>query len=341
MTIFLYQRFCLLALLLFGVRGTIAQKPDIRRHTIQHPATKTPFRLVHITDTHVGQGMPDRDYGSPGFLDSLSEKHGGYATERLRAVVQNINNHVAGREPIMVFLSGDITDSGELSELLHARQILEDLKMPYVPLIGNHDAWPYTRYGDEAPAACGDSLMNCVFEVQFQKLKSLVVFHEDQRHSPCFDSLSGLHSFLQNFAFSAYGWRFVFLDFNPRYHVHALEPGIGPEVFLHSQPCGTLAFLRRQLAAAQSEGEPVCLVSHHPPMTLKIFGKQYAFTHRQKKELLSILKAYRGVARLWLCGHFHRNARYRMMGTGPLRVFETKANLRVAGGSFRLFHIGK
>jgi 3',5'-cyclic AMP phosphodiesterase CpdA len=340
MKIFLRQRFCLLVLFLFGVQGLIAQKPVIRKHTIQNPATKTAFLLIHITDTHVGQGMPDRDYGSPGFLDSLSEKRGGYATDRLRAVIRYINKHVSGREPGMAFLSGDITDSGELSELLHARQILEDLKIPYVPLIGNHDAWPYTRYGDEASDACGDSLINSVFEEQFQKLKTLFTFYEDQRPSPCYDSLSKRSCYLQNFTFSAYGWRFIFLDFNPRYHVRVAEPGIGPEVCLHPQPCGTLPFLRRQLAAARSAGEPVCLVSHHPPMTFKFLGKHYAFTRWQKKELLGILKEYRGVARLWLCGHFHRNARYTLRGAGPLRVFETKANLRAIDGAFRLFHIG-
>lgn len=296
--------------------------------------------LIHLTDTHVGQGLPDRDYGSAGFLDSLNDKHGGYAAERLRTAVHNINGLVTGQDACLVILSGDITDSAERSEFLHALHILGELKVPWVPLMGNHDAWPYTRWGDEAPYAFGDSLMNQIFEEQFRRLASLFMFREDRRLAPCFDTLSGHNVYLQNFSFSAYGWRFVFLDFNPRYHVRAAEPGMGPEVYLHPQPCGTLSYLSRQLSEATSLHEPVCLISHHPPMSVKIFGKHYAFARRQKKELLDILRSYRGIPRIWLCGHFHRNARYGLRGVRPLRVYETKAIMRAPGGVFRIFQLG-
>lgn len=326
-----------MALLALVMTRAVTQKPDVKRHVIPSPVGEEPFTLVHITDTHVGQGLPDRDYGSRGFMDSLTDKRGGYASDRLAFAIENINALLQGSHASLVILSGDITDSGEKSEFLHAGSLLAQLHAPWVPLMGNHDTWPYTRFGDEALSACGDSLMNHLFDKEFRRLGTLFRFHDDRRLTACYDPLSGRNAYLQNFAFTAHGWRFVFLDFNPRYHVRTTEPGIGPEVCLHTQPCGTLEFLRSQLEAASHAAEPVCLVSHHPPMTVNLMGKHYAFTRRQKKELLGILKTYRGTPRLWLCGHFHRRACYRLRGAGPLRVYETKANMRGKAGAYRVF----
>jgi len=53
-------------------------------------------------------------------------------------------------------ISGDIADSAEKSEMLKAKKILDKLKdpngdgnlkdgIPYIPVFGNHDVWPYTE----------------------------------------------------------------------------------------------------------------------------------------------------------------------------------------------------
>lgn len=291
--------------------------------------------VFHLTDLHVGQGLSTRDYGSPGWADSLNHIRGGYAAERLQRVVHRVNACVNLCPNSLVLISGDLTDSGEPSEFQHVGELLDSLRAPWVPLLGNHDAWPYTRKGDEAPGPKGDSILNNVFENQFRKLASLFPFHEDQRNIPCPDERSGHQALLHNYSFTVAGRRFVCLDFNPRYHTPLSEPGIGPEVWLHPQPCGTWAYLIRQLEQAREAGQRVTLVSHHPPLTMRLGKKHYAFTTAQRRILLALLRRYKGTADSWLCGHFHRSARYRLRGTG-IRVYETRANMRFTNGVMRL-----
>ncbi|MCS6979335.1 MAG: metallophosphoesterase [Flavobacteriales bacterium] len=290
--------------------------------------------LAHATDLHVGQGLKHRDYGMPGFLDSLEGLTGGVGTQRLNELIEKLNAVVREGRKVLVILSGDLTDSGELSEFMEVRRKLNGLSVPWVPLMGNHDTWPYTSCEDEAPAALGDILMTKVFGDVFDTLKQYFQFQGDQRLKPCPDPLSGQVAYLQNFSFSLQGRRFIFLDFNPRYHVRLNEPGIGPEVCLHAQDCGTIGFLEKQLQEARKAGAKVTLISHHPPQVFKIFGKHYAFSRFQKKILKSLLKRYPGVADSWLCGHFHRSFRYKVAG---VRVFETGANIGRNGGLVRWF----
>ncbi|MCS6980953.1 MAG: metallophosphoesterase [Flavobacteriales bacterium] len=296
---------------------------------------KSSLCVFHLTDLHVGQGLNTRDYGSPGWADSLSHTKGGYAAERLQKVVRRVNACVHRCPKSLVLISGDLTDSGEPSEFQHVREILDSLQAPWVPLLGNHDVWPYIRFGDEATGPMGDSILNVIFEYQFRKLARLFPFHEDQRHTFCQDGHSGHRVRLHNYSFTVEGRRFVCLDFNPRYHTKLSEPGIGPEAWLHPQPCGTWAFLSRQLEQAWKAGQRVTLVSHHPPLTLRLGKKQYAFTPTQRRQLLTLLRRYKGTVDSWLCGHFHRSARYRLPGTG-IRVYETRANICSKNGVMRI-----
>jgi hypothetical protein len=96
-----------------------------------------------LTDLHIGWGIPD--YGQPGYGESDNEPgQDYYMTERLNAAVNKINERKAQDNIIFAVVLGDITDTAEYSEFLKAREILNKLEIPYIPLIGNHDIVPYT-----------------------------------------------------------------------------------------------------------------------------------------------------------------------------------------------------
>src|SRR5947208_16873050 len=90
---------------------------------------------------------------------------------RLRQAVKWINYHEHDKNIKFVVLSGDLTGSAEKSEFQTCKKLLDGLNMPYVPIIGNHDIWPYVRYRNEAPYACGDSVMGEVFADTYDRDK--------------------------------------------------------------------------------------------------------------------------------------------------------------------------
>lgn len=316
--------------------GTMAEAQNAAvRHThLGHRAGKVLFTFAHITDTHIGENTPGGDFGSPGFLnDTLTGKESGYAIDRMRNTMADLNSLPKNERPAFIIHSGDLTDSGERSEFLMVRQLMQG-PIPSIPLMGNHDAWPYNRFGTEAATACGDSLMNTVFQDVFEQLKGRFTWDDGTRTRPFTCPVSGNTAFLQNYAFSHRQVRFVFLDFNPRYHVPKEAPGIGPEAYLTDMPGGTVPFLREQLAMAENNGERVVLIVHHPPVT-SVVGGHFAFNRKDKTRLAEILRPHRERILGWFSGHLHRWAPYRF-GKAGIPVFETKAVKSAKHGAIRM-----
>jgi outer membrane protein assembly factor BamB/predicted phosphodiesterase len=85
--------------------------------TISTQAQIKPFRFAFISDTHIG---------SPN----------GSAEEDLRRTVADINQMT---DIAFVVLTGDITELGTTEEIKKARAILDELKVPYYIIPGNHD----------------------------------------------------------------------------------------------------------------------------------------------------------------------------------------------------------
>src|SRR6187455_1538408 len=77
-----------------------------------------PFRFAFISDTHIGS--PD-----------------GKAEEDLRRTVADINQM---KDIAFVVITGDITELGTNDEIKRARQILDELKVPWYIIPGNHDS---------------------------------------------------------------------------------------------------------------------------------------------------------------------------------------------------------
>ena len=192
-----------------------------------------------ITDLHIGY-HPDPyeqyDYGTEGWNDNLtddSEKDEYYLTQRVRAVVNRIINLKDFYNIRFVMVLGDITDTAERSEFLKAREILNalnDADIPYIPLIGNHDIWPYTQkpgvnpddrkesVKEAAGYACGDAFFEKIFwDKSDEKIKKNIELVEDlpnwdKQPMPIPSELSH-NIFLQNYAFTYGGIKFICLDY--------------------------------------------------------------------------------------------------------------------------------
>ena len=81
------------------------------------------MKIIQITDTHL---MPRG-----------TELHGLNPCERLEACIASINEFHADAE--LCIITGDLTDRGYRKAYHDFREILQQLPMPFHPLIGNHD----------------------------------------------------------------------------------------------------------------------------------------------------------------------------------------------------------
>ncbi len=234
------------------------------------PATEDPrcaFSFAILTDTHIGEGV--QDYGTPGWDDSWSEDTESDSEAVLAQAVADINLLAEEPDgPSFVVVLGDITDSGERSELERALYLLNELEIPYLPLVGNHDVWPYA-YDEaaglhaEADTPVGDRWLYYVFFEAFDDAHELVgAIH----NSPPVKHLSiDAKTHFLDYAFTYCGVRFVALDTSTRAHAGGGEPGIGPEAKLYQKPDSPWPWLIEELGTGWgAEDDDVVILAHHP-----------------------------------------------------------------------------
>jgi hypothetical protein len=196
-------------------------------------AEEPDWTFAVLTDLHIGWGVPD--YGQPGYGEDDNEPgQDYYMTERLNAAVEWINRHHNDAERNIKFavVLGDITDTAEYSEFLKAREILNQLDIPYIPIIGNHDIVPYVSKANYDPddrawgpilrgigkrRKDGEPLGDALFEKVF--------WTENQKNTDKINALFGANNFkkqttengkYQNYEFDYNGIKFLGLDFASR-----------------------------------------------------------------------------------------------------------------------------
>jgi len=254
-----------------------------------------PFTFAIIADLHIGRGYPD--YDGEGFDDGY---HGEdyYLTERLKNVVNwiienkdNIDcNGIKCPIKFLVIL-GDISDSAEKSEFLKAKEILDklnDYDIPYVPLFGNHDVWPYTE-NNEAIYTLGENYFDEVFwsdDSKNTKLMKEILNWQRDNGNPKY----------KNFAFNYGGINFIGLDFNSRERFMKFAKGVGSDAVLNEI---NKEWLKKKLE--EFKGEPIILLSHHPMIKEKI--PINAFSIVEYYEIEKIIKNQSVV--LNFGGHIH------------------------------------
>ncbi len=243
--------------------------PSVDSADSSPPAERCAFSFAILTDTHIGEGI--QDYGGAGWDDAQEGDTASDSEALLASAVAEINTAAqttAG--PAFVVVLGDLTDSGERSELERSRELLEALEIPWLPLLGNHEVWPYAwdtssdSWG-EAEEPHGDALMLEVFEDSFAQaaadIPSLVQAPavwvlEHEADTP-----------FVSFAFSHCGVRFVALDTNTRTHAPEGYPGIGPEAALYDAEGAPWPWLVQDVTAGPGAREGTVVVLGHHPFT--------------------------------------------------------------------------
>jgi len=306
------------------------------------PGSTYRFSFVHVTDTHIGEGIGD--YGTEGLDDEPPVGDVGYSAERLRTFVNWVNDHYEAEGIEFVLVSGDLTDSGERSEFLKFKEIMDALDIPYIPLIGNHDVWPYND-DTVGTRPNGDSLINTIFETVFD---DAALFFDDwddgSRLEYTWNEEAGRYNYLQNFYAFYKGFHFLFMDFNPRYPAARNEPGIGPEAQIMDFEHGTWQWVRARMQQLEQLGDQnTFLISHHPPSN-DLWSFYNAFTQEEKLTMMDFLFNYKNHLAVWLAGHIHRNMVYysKTVSLQPYNVIlcaETEANKEIDQSAFRLMKV--
>jgi predicted MPP superfamily phosphohydrolase len=253
---------------------------DLEEPKLSKPSLPTKWSFAIITDLHIGRGY--LDYDGEGFGDGYNGEE-YYLTQRLRNVVdwiiRNRNNvrceNVTCSIKFLVVL-GDIADSAEKSEFLKAKEILDklnDYHIPYVPVFGNHDVWPWTE-NDEANSPLGENYLDEIFwsenATNTRLMKEMLNWERDE-----------IHKNYKNFAFNYGGINFIGLDFNSRKPFMKFGKGVGADAVLNDINKG---WLEKKLE--EFKGEPIILLTHHP----LIFDPINAFSFTEFPQLENLLK---------------------------------------------------
>jgi 3',5'-cyclic AMP phosphodiesterase CpdA len=204
-----------------------------------------------INDPHIGCFYAD--YAGSGFDDRPTAQE-YFLTQRMRRTVDWLNS--AKDDPAFnikfVVVNGDITQSAEESEFLKAKEILDGLRVPYVPLLGNHDVWPYTD-SENASEPSGSYRFDAVFGGAFEALAASSVTTGWSK-----DAGTVLDTPLENYSFDVEGLHFLALDCCCR-KPPIFGPGVDGKGVFHP---GTKEWLLSHLE--KWGDEPVVLLCHHP-----------------------------------------------------------------------------
>ena len=282
-----------------------------------------PFSFALITDLHIGRGY--FDYDGEGFDDGYDGEE-YYLTERLKNVINWINENKENYSLKFVAVLGDIADTAEKSEFCKAKEILDKLEIPYIPLFGNHDVWPYTEK-ESALTTLGENF----FERIFWSTSSIPC--ENASSARNFEALLRDFNFesdtqnpkFKNFAFNFGGIHFIGLDFNLREKACEKECGVKTKGTTYTD---TINWLKSRLANF-SKDSPIILFSHHPITKSGWEIRQgrliyiSAFSPGELEELKNLLQNYN--VQLVLSGHVHGFEKFgkEAVKFSPLDIFFT------------------
>jgi len=281
------------------------------------PPPETPlFSFGVIADPHV--------YGGPSSENAL----------KLAAVVDWINANkdlpIYGLE--LVFVVGDLGGGAGLGT---AREILDGLTVPYVPLIGDNEI-----HGDE-------QLFHDTFAPRYAELASTLE-NWSEAPAPVWNPQWGKDSWFQNHSFDYQGIHFVAADWASR-GGSGIE---GEQADLHDFAGGTWPWFAADLAGCPKDfGENIVLLSHHPMHVSPVFPdlEVASFSPDEVDVIEGLTATYGDHVSADLAGHYHIDW-YEDRPGGQYELYVTEAvhmgvkNLRLVkvyndGSAFHYDHV--
>jgi hypothetical protein len=253
------------------------------------------FSFVVLADPHID--------GSPG------------PDDRLRACTRwiNDNRHTYGIE--LVLVPGDLGGAIE-----HARDLLDRIDVPWVPVIGDNNV-------QAGRAAAFEAALSRHYERLARRFENW-----RKAPTPVKDPRSGRELHLVNLSFDHKGVHFIGLDWCTRTKGRIR----GEQADLFPFPGGTLPFLEEDLERCpKTRRENVVLFAHHPMHSL-LFGAA-SFSPREIARIHAATRPYRDHVYAAFGGHYHLSMQERE-NSGGFEVFVTDAT-HEDGNTLRLVRV--
>jgi hypothetical protein len=249
------------------------------------------FSFAIITDSHLGRHFDD--YGSTGWkYDQQPNFDYGSHIKCLRREVNWINEHKEQLNIRFVMHLGDLTDSGEWSEFAKGKEILDALDIPYIPIMGNHDVWPYTSSG-EAEKDWIIKFFQETFNEQFSFLSKILANWKKQEWPG--DNKN------ENYYFDYMHFHFICQDYNSRNAALGGNLGAKGEADLHM----TGDWMLNHLDNYWNMGDDNILLFAHHPLTSSDLGTFLNFSFAEFDKIRCGLKPKRDHVYRWFAGHIH------------------------------------
>ena len=202
-----------------------------------------------LGDLHLGRRKIIINWWDRFLPRSPQEVTGKKTEERLKHFVETINN-----SPKIDFVVsvGDLTDSMTAEQVRNLKRIMQNLKVPWLPVMGNHDLWSYDRdvsgrvmWHTTKPLAFSE--FKEIFRKEFDTALKFFQDWQEQGGNFC------------NFSFVYKDIKFILADNSDRTRAPLWFPGNNGRGKLYSE---SEQWLREQLKTSTSK--KIVVISHLP-----------------------------------------------------------------------------